>query len=290
MFCGKKRHCLCHILRLACAACGDALRHAGAHRLRQHGSHVGVDKAGCYRVHGHVPRGQFPGKALGQTDEPRLAGGVVGLPGVAPQRHHAGKVHDAAIALAHHAAGGLLAAEKGAFQVGVQHCVKILLGQAQNQVVPGDARVVHQHIHPAKGLGSGIEQCLTALGGGYIRLHSHRLHALGAAEGCRLLRRLCAVAVIHHHIAALLCQCHAHCAANAPAAAGNNGGAGQLFFAHSASFHAVSTASSCSGVSTAVQTTPGRVFFTKPLRALPGPTSRMWSTPSSPRRRKVSSM
>ena len=51
LFCGKKRHCLCHILRLACAACGDALRHAGAHRLRQHGSHVGVDKAGCYRVY-----------------------------------------------------------------------------------------------------------------------------------------------------------------------------------------------------------------------------------------------
>ena len=47
---------------------------------------------------------------------------------------------------------------------------------------------------------------------------------------------------------------------------------------------------SCSGVSTEAQTTPGRVFFTKPARALPGPTSRIWSTPSSPRRRSVSSM
>ena len=142
----------------------------------------------------------------------------------------------------------------------------------------------------SRGIGRAVCVALAKQGCNVVVNYCHGVHALGAAERCRLLRRLCAVAVVHHHIAALLCQCHAHCAANAPAAAGNNGGAGQLFFAHSASFHAVSTASSCSGVSTAVQTTPGRVFFTKPLRALPGPTSRMWSTPNSPRRRRVSSM
>ena len=43
-----------------------------------------------------------------------------------------------------------------------------------------------------------------------------------------------------------------------------------FFFAHSASFHAVSTASSCSGVSTAVQTTPGRVFFHKTAQGVAG--------------------
>ena len=89
---------------------------------------------------------------------------------------------------------------------------------------------------------------------------------------------------------ALLCQLDAHSPANAPASASNNGGADDRFFAHSSSFHAVSAAFSCSGVSTEAQTTPGRVFFTKPARALPGPTSRIWSTPSSPRRWSVSSM
>ena len=83
---------------------------------------------------------------------------------------------------------------------------------------------------------------------------------------------------------------NAHSPANAPASASNNGGADDRFFAHSSSFHAVSAAFSCSGVSTEAQTTPGRVFFTKPARALPGPTSRIWSTPSSPRRWSVSSM
>ena len=266
------------------------MQHSGADGFRQGGGHIGLDQTGGHGIHRDVPACQLLGQALGQADEPRLAGGVVGLTGVAPQGHHAGQVDDAAMPLAHHAAGGLLAAEECALEVCVQHGVKIGLRHAQEQAVTGDACVVHQHIHPAKGVDRRVKQCFAALSGGNIGLYGHGVHALGAAERCRLLRRLCAVAVVHHHIAALLCQCHAHCAANAPAAAGNDGGAGQLFFAHSASFHAVSTASSCSGVSTAVQTTPGRVFFTKPLRALPGPTSRMWSTPNSPRRRRVSSM
>ena len=88
------------------------------------------------------------------------------------------------------------------------------------------------------------------------------------------------VAVIHHNIAALLCQLDAHSPANAPASASNNGGADDRFFAHSSSFHAVSAAFSCSGVSTEAQTTPGRVFFTKPARALPGPTSRICLRPA----------
>ena len=104
------------------------------------------------------------------------------------------------------------------------------------------------------------------------------------------LHRATVSAVVPHYVAALLCQLDAHSPANAPASAGDNGGADDRFFAHSSSFHAVSAAFSCSGVSTEAQTTPGRVFFTKPARALPGPTSRIWSTPSSPRRRSVSSM
>ena len=119
-----------------------------------------------------------------------------------------------------------------------------------------------------------------------------RFLALLLAQGSRLGGSGLAVAVVDHHIAALLCQREADGPADAPASASDDGGTGQLFFTHAcASFQPVRKASSSSAVSTAVQrTSVPSVFFTKPLRALPGPTSRMSVTPSSPRRRRVSSM
>ena len=242
------------------------------------------------RIHGHIAACQLAGKAFGQADQARLAGGVIGLAGVAPQGHHTGKVHDAAPALAHHAAGGLLAAEERTLKVCVQHCIEVLFAHAQDQIIAGNARVVHKDIHPAKGVHRLFKERFAALGSGNIGLHSHGICVFGLAQSHRLGSCSFAVAVIHHDIAALLCQLDAHSPANAPASAGDNGGADDRFFAHSSSFHAVSAALSCSGVSTEAQTTPGRVFFTKPARALPGPTSRIWSTPSSPRRWSVSSM
>jgi len=275
LFCGKKRHCLRHILRLACTACRDALCHFGTDSFRQGGGHIGVDKAGRYRVHGHVPAGQLPGKALGQADQPCLAGGVVGLPGVAPQRHHTAQIDNAAPALAHHAAGGLLTAEKCTLQVCVQHGVKVGFGHAQDEIIPGDARVVYKDIHPAKGVHCLLKQRFAALGSGDIGLHGHGICARSAAQGNRFSGSGFAVAVVHHNIAALPGKLYAHRPSNAAAAAGDDGSADDLFFTHCSSFHAVSTASSCAGVSTEAQATPGRVFFTKPERALPGPTSRM---------------
>ena len=184
----------------------------------------------------------------------------------------------------------LLAAEERTLEVCVQHCIEVLFAHAQDQIIAGNARVVHKDIHPAKGVHRLFKERFAALGSGNIGLHSHSICIFGLAQSHRLGSCSFAVAVIHHDIAALLCQLDAHSPANAPASASNNGGADDRFFAHSSSFHAVSAALSCSGVSTEAQTTPGRVFFTKPARALPGPTSRIWSTPSSPRRWSVSSM
>ena len=285
MFGGEECHRVRHILRAAGPARRDAFGHFGADGFRQSGGHIGLNKAGRNGIHRDVPAGQLPRQTLGQADEAGLAGGIVGLAGIAPQRHNAGKVHDAAIALAHHAAGGFLTAEESTLEVGVQHGVKVLFGQAEDEVVAGDARVVHQDIHPAKGGRGGVKQRLAACGGGNIGLHGHGVCACGFAQRDGLGRSGFAVAVVDHHVHALFCQCGADGAADAAAPAG------QSLFAHTVSFfHASSTASSSSGVSTAAHSTPGRVFFTKPLRALPGPTSRMWSTPSSPRRRRVSSM
>ena len=292
MFGGKEGHRVCHVLRLSGVSLRDGLAHLGADGLRQGGGHIRSDEAGGHRIDGDVPAGQLFGEALGQADQARLAGGIVGLARVAPQAHHAAQVDDAAIALAHHPACSLLAAEERTLEVGVQDGVKVFLGKAEDEVVAGDARVVDQNVHPSEGVHRLFKQLLAALGGGDVGLHGDSIHALLFAQGGRLGGSGLAVAVVDHHIAALLCQREADGPADAPASAGDDGGTGQLFFAHAcASFQPVRKASSSSAVSTAVQrTSVPSVFFTKPLRALPGPTSRMSVTPSSPRRRRVSSM
>ena len=292
MFGGEEGHRVCHVLRLAGASLRDGLAHLGADSLRQSGGHIRGDEAGSHRVDGDVPAGQLLGEALGQADEARLAGGIVGLACVAPQTHHAAQVDDAAIALAHHPACGLLAAEERTLEVGVQDGIEVLLGKAEDEVVAGDARVVDENIHPAKGVHCLFEQLLAALGSGDVGLHGDGLDAKLFAQCGSLGGSGLSVAVVDHHVAALLCQCDTDSPADAPASAGDDGGTGQLFFAHAcASFQLVRKASSSSAVSTAVQwTSAPSVFFTKPLRALPGPTSRMSVTPSSPRRRRVSSM
>ena len=275
MFCGKKRHRVCHVLRLACAACRDVLCHFGADSLRQGGGHISFNKAGCNSVYCHIAAGQLPGQAFGQADEPGLAGGVIRLACIAPQGNDAAQIDDPAPALAHHPAGRFLAAKERTLEVCVQHSIKVCLGHAQDQVVPGDACIVHKDIHPAKGVHRLLKELFAALSGGNIGLHGHSLRALGPAERHGLGGGRFAVAVVDHHMAALPGKLYAHCPADSPASAGHNGGTDDGFFVHCSSFHAFRTVSSCAGVSTDTQVTPGRVFFTKPESALPGPTSRM---------------
>ena len=292
MFGSEERHRVCHIIRLAHTAQRDALCHFRLNRFGQDSRHIRCNKAGGYRIDRNAAAGQLPGQALGQTDEACLAGGVVGLARIAPQGHHAAEVDDPARALTDHPAGSLLAAEERSLEVGVEDFVKILLAQPQDQIIPGDTGVVHEDIHPAKGVDRLFKQFFTALGGGDIGLYGHSLHAQSGALGHRLSSSIRTVAVVDHHIAALFGQSHADGTANAPAAAGDNGSTLPHSFAHAwASFHLVRNAASSSAVSTAVQGTSGpSVFLTKPLSALPGPTSRISVTPSSPRRRRVSSM
>ncbi len=133
---------------------------------------------------------------------------------------------------------------------------QVLFAHAQDQIIAGNARVVHKDIHPAKGVHRLFKERFAALGSGNIGLHSHGICVFGLAQSHRLGSCSFAVAVIHHDIAALLCQLDAHSPANAPASASNNGGADDRFFAHSSSFHAVSAALSCSGVSTGTCISP----------------------------------
>ena len=89
---------------------------------------------------------------LGQADEPRLAGRVVGLPLVADDPDDAGDVDDAAAAPLHHALGHGAHGEERALEVGVQHRVPVGLAQPQQDVVPGEPGVVDQDIDRAEGL------------------------------------------------------------------------------------------------------------------------------------------
>ena len=54
-------------------------KYFGTDGFRQGGGHVGLDKARRDRVHGHIAACQLAGKAFGQSDQARLAGGVIGL-------------------------------------------------------------------------------------------------------------------------------------------------------------------------------------------------------------------
>ena len=58
--------------------------------------HVGGDKPGSDHVARHALAGQFAGHALGEADQPCLAGGVVGLPCIAGHARHAADIDDPA--------------------------------------------------------------------------------------------------------------------------------------------------------------------------------------------------
>ena len=208
------------------------------------------------------------------------------------QTHHAADVDDAAVPLAHHQLAGSLAAEEGAFQVGVDDLVEVLFLHAQDELVGGDAGVVHQHIQSAEGLGGGVHQGLAGGGVGDVRLQGDGLHPIGAAVFGGLFRRSGTGGVVHRHIIPLGGQGQADGPADAPPAPGDQGGAaGVVLFAHArASLTAATAASKSAMVSMfrQVMALP-TVFFTKPEIALPGPTSMTVSTPSSARRRMVSS-
>ena len=81
-----------------------------------------------------------------QTNQARLARGVVRLPGVADQSDDRADVDDAAAALLDHRAHQRLGEVEGAFQVRVQDRVPIVDRHAHAESIARHAGVVHQNV------------------------------------------------------------------------------------------------------------------------------------------------
>ena len=133
---------------------------------------------------------------------PGLAGGVVHLSGVAPEAHHAGEVHDAAVALLHHLPGHGLHAEEGALEVGGDDGVKVLRLHHHQQAVPCDARVVHQNVDAAEGFEGGVHQGLHLVLFRHVAPDGHGLGPKGFAGGNGLIGRRFVARVAEHHVGA----------------------------------------------------------------------------------------
>ena len=95
--------------------------------------------------------------------------------GLAPHTAHG---QDAARLAADHARQGQLAQVERAAQVHVQHVLPLLRGDIGEQLLLGNARVAHQHIHMAHGLLHGVERHLTAGAGGHIALDRQQARQL----------------------------------------------------------------------------------------------------------------
>src|SRR5437899_6001270 len=143
---GEKEHGGGHILALAQPPQRDCLDQClprlGADAARQ----LGVDEPRRPGGHPHLARGTLLGHRLREPDEARLRGGVVRLAFVAGDPHDARDVDDPTPAPLDHPAGGVLRHQEGALEVGVEHGVPVVFVDAEQQVIPRGARVVHEHV------------------------------------------------------------------------------------------------------------------------------------------------
>src|SRR5437899_1968362 len=143
---GEKEHGGGHILALAQPPQRDCLDQClprlGADAARQ----LGVDEPRRHGVHQDLARGKLLGHRLREPDEARLRGGVVRLAFVAGDPHDARDVDDPTPAPLDHPAGGVLRHQEGALEVGVEHGVPVVFVDAEQQVIPRGARVVHEHV------------------------------------------------------------------------------------------------------------------------------------------------
>ena len=208
-----------HILRLTHPPGRNTLQHFAASRLRQISRHSGFNKAWRQRVHRHLTASQFLSQRFGHTDNPRLAGRIVHLAGVAAQSHHAANINNPAKTLLHHQLAGLFHTQKRTTQISGQNRVKISLRKAQQQSVAGDAGIVHQYIHAAKLLHHSGKKLLhlravanigIAAGG----LNSQRLNLRHGGFGLVL-----AAHIVNHNIRPGLGQTQGNGLANAAIAA-----------------------------------------------------------------------
>src|SRR5438105_1184623 len=109
--------------------------------------HVGLDKARRDDIREDIARRELLRHGLRETDEPRLARGVVGLALVADDADDARNVDDAAPATLHHTARRRANGDECAAQIGVDDGIPVVVLEPHQQVVARQAGVIDQNIH-----------------------------------------------------------------------------------------------------------------------------------------------
>jgi hypothetical protein len=125
--------------------------HAGLEILEAHlhpgpgrRGHVGGDEPSRHGVRGDAERAELDGQGLGESLQPGLGRRVVNLP-AATQRGAGGQVDDPAVVLVDHVLLRGPAGQERAAQVHAEHCVPVLFGHLEQQVVADHAGIVDQH-------------------------------------------------------------------------------------------------------------------------------------------------
>ncbi len=152
--------------------------------------HIGDDETRSDSVGTDAALAEFFGHRLGETDDARFRGRVVGLTGVAAHTHHRTEADDAASALAAHDRRHRLGEVEHRLEVYIDHRVPLFFGHAEQKPVFGDAGVVDQHVDASEILCYGSHHFRGVFGVGGVRgvafgLYAHafqflhqRLHVL----------------------------------------------------------------------------------------------------------------
>jgi hypothetical protein len=198
---GKELHQTCYLVWLSVSAKRD-----GSHDLcldlgAKLSGHVRCDEPGGDGVAVDLAASILTCDGFGEADDTGLSSGVVGLAGVACDAHDGGDVDDAPtdrFLLAHHF-GALLAHHKHTGEVGVDHFLPLRHLHAHHEGVPGDARVVDNHVYLTERVHRLLHETLDV-----VLVANVGLDTDGVAAGCLdllrdLLGRACRSGIVDNN-------------------------------------------------------------------------------------------
>ena len=115
--------------------------------IRHNISHGSLDEPREYHIDSDPELAELLGRGLGEADNPRLAGGVVGLADVAGPRHDTGDVHDRPRQLVIlHQTCRCLSDQKCALEIDINDLVKVFFLHPEHEPVLGYPRRVDNDV------------------------------------------------------------------------------------------------------------------------------------------------
>src|SRR5215203_3635996 len=186
------------------------------------GDHIGLYESGADGVDGDPESGQFLGCRLGESEQPGLGRGVVGLAYVACLSDEGAHVDDLAPALVRHVRQHRVNRVEGAVEVYLDDLVPVVDGELPERAVDVDPGVVDQDVYPVEPL-----QCLIYELLGLLRVRDVSLNSDSFSSALRdlvdnLFGRLLAPGVVDDDFGSSTSQLFGYCSAQTPARAGHD--------------------------------------------------------------------